>query len=356
MSSLAGTTEKLRSIIRIGVLVAAALFAVYILIVVGIFIKEVLFPSALPLPEQAFGKLPPLRFEQSPPAGIQYLVNTSTGRLPADFPDRILVYKIEQPKPDLLALQNVRRMTSIAGFKDQETKISDTLYQWTNLSSNAIIQYDINTNNFEVRSNYLSAQNLLTNSGFPDEDRIKKNISEFLNSLQVNISSLSFSDNSLIYLIPSVNGLQKAQNPYDGKVVRVSLYNNAIENNSGTLPIVYPNPEYSILSFILSYPSPSRMFVLEGESYNHIISKEEFSDYPIKTAEEAYKDLESGNAYLYNPNDEKTIQITDVYLAYYLDKNTSDYLQPVVVFQGVNARAYVPALKELSDLSSEKPE
>lgn len=345
MSSLAGTTEKLRSFIKIGTLLGAALFAIYLLIMGGVFIKNVIFPSAPDAPKQAFGDIPKIVFSNNASSSINYQINTITGELPTNLPSRMFVYKIIQPKPDLLALQNARASTTLAGFNQQETKVSDTVYQWSNPSTNATVQFDINNKNFEIRSNFISNQSLFANPIFPDNERIKKNVNDILASLQVNLDDLSYTDNSLKYYALSGNTLTPVDNVFSAKMIRISLYNNNIENDLGSFSFVYPNPEFPIVTLLVSYPSSSRMIILEGESYNHSIS-EESSDYPIKNVTQALDDLKAGNGYLFNPDNLTSIQITDAYLAYYLDKNTTEYVQPVYVFEGINAKGIVPALTQ----------
>ncbi len=347
MSSLAGTTEKLRSVLKIAAIIAAGLFGVYLLIMGGVFVKNMLFPAAPDAPKQAFGDLPQIIFDQNASSTIDYQINTVSGELPTNLPSKMFVYKIDQPKPDLLALQNVRSSTSIAGFNQQEIKVSDTVYQWSNPSTNATIQFDINYKTFEIRSNFLSNQDLFANPIFPDEERIQKNVNDILRSLQVNLDGLAYTDDSLKYYTLSGNTLTQVDNVFNAKAIRVSLYNNNIENELGNYPFIYPNPEFPNVSLLVSYPSSSRMIVLDGHSYNHRLT-EESSDYPVKGVGKAFEDLKAGNGYLYNPENLTSIQITNAYLAYYLDKNTTEFAQPVYVFEGINARGIVPAVEKIS--------
>jgi len=346
MSSLASTTEKMRSLLKVGAIIAAVLFGIYLLFFGGVIIKNIFFPTAPDLPKEAFGKLPPLEFDQIPDPTISYQINTVSGDLPTDFPDRMLVYKIAQPKPDLLALQNTRRIAATAGFTQFETKISDTVYQWQNPSTNAHIQFNIVTKDFEIKSNLAANQAIISSPVFPEESEIKKDVREYLNSLQVDMEGLDFRDDSIIYYTLSGNTLQQTTNINIAKLVRVNLYNKNIINDLGDYKFVYPNQEFPNVTLIIAYPSQSRAIVLEGESYNHKILLDDFSDYPIKTAAEAFDELKGGNGYLFNPNNLSSIQITEVYLAYYLDKTTTEYAQPVIVFEGINAKGYVPAVKD----------
>lgn len=344
MSSLASTTEKMRLFLKIGGLIAAVLFGIYLFITGGIFIKNIFFPDAPTAPKQEFGQLPEIIFEQKASSAINYRINTVTGELPTDLPSKMFVYKLIQPKPDLLALQNARSIAANAGFKDSELKISDTVYQWTNPTTNAVLRMDINTKSFEISSNLISNRSIILNAFIPEEDRIKQYISDYLLSLGVDLKSLSYTEKSFTYYTFSGDVLAKTDNPFIAKVVRVNLYNNNIQNDLGEFPFVYPNPEFPLVTILVAFPSSARMIVLEAESYNKILA-EVSSDYPIKSPDTAFEELKSGVGYLYNPNSLNTIEITAVYLAYYLDKNTNEYAQPVYVFEGIDSKAFVPAVQ-----------
>lgn len=355
MSSLANTTEKLRSTIKIGGIAIGSIFILYLFIIGGVFLKNMFFPTPPDAPEQLFGQLPEIIFEMNASAAINYQLNTISGELPTNLPNKMLVYKLDTPRPDLLALKSARSIASNSGFKNGETKISDNIYQWSNPSTNAVLQFNVNTKDFEIRSNFLTNQNIIANAVFPNEDRMKQYASDLLGLLRVNQEGLSYNERGAKYYTFSGNTPTQVDNLFNAKAVRLNLYNNDIQNELGTFSFVYPNPEFPLVTILAAFPSSTRMIVLESESYNKIIT-DESSDYPIKSPSEAFSDLEGGMGYLYNPNSLNTIQITEVYLAYYLDKNITEYAQPVYVFEAIDSRAYVPAIKYVPQLEESTSE
>lgn len=344
MSSLAATTEKMRSLLKIGGLIGVILFGLYLFISGGILVKNIFFPNAPTAPVQGFGQLPEIVFEQKSSPAIDYKINTLTGELPTNLPSKMFVYKLLQPKPDLLALQNSKNLATIAGFKEGEIKISSTEYRWTNPGTNSTITIDINNKNFEINSNLALNQSIISNSLIPEEERIKQHISNYLQSLGVDLEKLSFREESLVYYTFSNNILTKTDNSFTAKAIRVNLYNKNIENEQGNFAFVYPNPEFPLVTLLVAFPSSSRMIVLEGKSYNKIVT-DESSDYPVKSPTVALDELKSGKGYLHNPNNLNTVEITDVYLSYYLDENTNEYALPVYVFEGINSRGFVTAVQ-----------
>lgn len=355
MSSLANTTEKMRSILKIGGIAAGALFAIYLVVMIGIFIKNILFPPPPIEPVQGFGTLPEITFEGPAPVTISYQLNTVTGRLPENLPDRMLVYKLSQPLPDLLSLENARSIAAASDFNSSEIKISDSVYQWTNLNTNAHILIDINTKDFEITSNIIASQNILLNSSLPELDRIERYVTDFLRGMQVDLTGLEFRPETNKYYTFSGSNFVEVDNILNAKAIRVNLFNKSVENDLGTFSFVYPQIDAPLVSLLVSFPSSSRMIVLEGKSYNKIVT-EESSDYPIKSIANAYEELQRGLGYLYNPENLPSVQITDAYLAYYLDEDSYEFAQPVYVFEGVNARGYVSAVRvstQSAELTSE---
>ena len=75
---------------------------------------------------------------------------------------------------------------------------------------------------------------------------------------------------------------------------------------------------------------------------------DESSTYPIISAKDAYEKLAKGDAYIasHSGND-LNILIKRVYLGFYAEGHSQDYLTPVVIFEGNNDFiAYVPAVKD----------
>lgn len=340
MASLAFVTKEMRSIIKYGAIGLAGLFALIIAFQALFFLKELIFPSKPPPPKQEFGKLPRL-FTTQVQNNIEYKVNTVDGTLPV-LPDRMQVYKIEQFAPDLLALENAKRTLRSANFNSDPIKISNTIYQWTN--SNGInVQYDIITRNFTVASNFRDNPNMASSITLPGPDVIKNNVRNFLNNFSANVDDVDFENSNVTYLELRDKELVGAANLGSARLARVDLRQNSIDDTQ----IVYASPTESNLSFVVAYPGGNATIV-EGNYYHYRPLTEEKSDYPIKTADQALLDLQSGKAVIFNPTNKSTVDITDVQVKYYLDKNTKEYLEPIIVFSGIGFTAYVDAIAESS--------
>ena len=121
------------------------------------------------------------------------------------------------------------------------------------------------------------------------------------------------------------------------------------QNFDMDLPIMYPDPPYSTMNFLIGSGVAKSELVEANFSHQRINREPETqATYPLKTAEEAFNELKEGGGFLasYYGN-ESQILIKEVYLAYYLGVTPQEYLMPVVVFEGPNGFfAYVSAVND----------
>ena len=338
MANLVKVTKETRILLKAGGVVFGALLLLYFGAKGGSIVQNLFFPKPPAPPKQEFGKLPQLSFPSRGGAGIQFRINTIDGQLPKLI-DRVNIYKLAQPQADLLALKNAKNILSSANFVERQIKLSDTLYQWSQTSTGVVIQYDIGTKNFTISSNYLTNPYLTTTNLIPNEGDIKNGLISFLSSINADTKDIDF-DNSTVELLQLQGGvLIKSENLGGAKFARIALVQFPVDK----IPIIYDTPTNSILHFTVSYPN-GNFQILEGQFLHHQPDLQNKSDYPIKTALQAFEDLKNGNAYMINPQNLTNVDITDVQVRYYLDKNTNEYLLPVIVFTGINFTAYVEGL------------
>jgi hypothetical protein len=353
MVSLADISDDTRKFLKYGGIGLGALIILFIGIKTVGLIINVLFPKPAPPPEQKFGKLPGIQFPNtSGQQDITYSLNTITGALP-NFPDRLPVYKFTQNEPSLLALQNVREILSPLGYTLNETQLSNTLFQWSN-PDGSLIQYDIVNNNFKISSNYLYTTASQSAYSFPDTSQIIEYPLTYLGKINEDTSDVDSSLTQVSYYNIGGNQLVPTENPSTAQVARVDMYQNNVPVDPFTpfqdqvtdLPIFYANPGKSSLYFLLE-PLNFDLKVVEAQFNHQTINLENtdaFSTYYIKTAQQAFNDLKSGNAYIINTGTAKTVQINDIELGYYAGDGTNEYLMPIVVFKGDGFTAYVNAI------------
>ncbi|HSA83537.1 MAG TPA: hypothetical protein VLF20_01470 [Patescibacteria group bacterium] len=370
-------SRKILMYVGIGVGVA---FTIYLIFQLGVIIKNTIAPPPTEPPTVTYGKVQPIIFpENKTKQKLSFTVNTLSGALPL-FPDRIALFKVEEPQPNFLNLSKAQEKAGQLRFVDQEgellpeTKIDNSIYHWqerTGLQRKFTI--DIVTFHFDLESNFTTRT---TEKHFPmsDTDAITK------------VTNLL----SVVSLTPTDVDLEQTKNPDEerhfrtkpqrfridnGKllpvdvlsetqVLRVDLYQKDITYALDTglpspvggttkepieIPVVYPNPPYSTMSFwVGSGESDTQVVAAHFFYYKPLIEEEEQATYPLKTAEEAFTELMDGKGYIASYfGTETNIAINNVFLAYYLGDQPHSYLMPVIVFEGTNGFfAYVSALRE----------
>ena len=340
--TLANVTRETRIILK---LFAVSLIFIAVLFVFykgGEFVKNTFFPTPAAPPEEKFGKLPPVEFPPQNPTSLKYRINTVSGQLP-QFPDRMTVYKTKKNQASLVNLQTARNRVRNVGFTENETKISETLYQWRNGLGDQI-EVNIITNSFKISSNYLNSV-LPTRIGEQvarKEDAIGF-VRDFLQDLNIDIANISEEESTLTYLKAADGKLVEAASEADAQFVRVDLFQNKIDQE---FSIYYPGLNKSIMYFIIR--SDEHVPGIVAAQFTYVtLDENNSSTYPIKTSEAAFEDLKIGNSMVFNfDQNQGVVDITDVRLGYYIGDEEQQYFLPIIIFEGKNFTAYVQAVSD----------
>ncbi len=342
MANLVTVTKEGRVLLKVGGLLLGVFILIYLVFKGGTIVQGIFFPKPPPPPLEALGKLPKIQFPQSTSSVIPtYNINTVNGQLPV-LADRVNVYKLKTPEPNLLALQTAKNSLDSSEFVLNQVKKTSTLYQWTHSKTGATIDYDIVTKNFTISSGFLTNPSLSSQGLMPGEDQIKRDTFSFLDRMGATTDNFDQDKTKVEYLEVRNGLLVAAQNLGSARYARITLVQKLVDE----IPIINDSPTESITSFVVSYPQQN-FAVLEGTFYNFEIDMEAKSDYAIKTAAQALEDLKAGNAYVLNPGNLQNVDITDVQIRYFLNKQSGKFLLPVIVFSGVNNfTAYVDAIPD----------
>lgn len=334
--SLAQVTKETRLILKLGGVALVVIVVIFLFVSGAGFIRNTFFPAPLPPPEEKFGELPQILFPISSDTGShEYKVNTISGSLPA-FTAQLRVFKTMQNEPGITDLQEARNRMAGAGYGANETKISETVYRWSQADGSATITYDIVTHNFSLTTDYLINPQYQTSTGIPEKDTAVKIVINLLDSLGANHDDIDTANSEISYSQLSGGRLEPTEDASLGQFTGINFIQNQLEKT----PIVYPGGA-STLNFLLA--SINHEVVVDG-NYPHIQASTESSTYPIKTSMEAFADLQNGNAYIIQAPNENVIDIKDVQLAYYIGQADTGYVIPVFVFTGNNFKAYVSAI------------
>jgi len=320
-------------------------FVIIILFFMGIrlltFVRNLFVPP--PPPQASFGKLPAIPFPNLVKENISYSLDTLTGYLP-NFSDRAKVYKITSDPPTLLGLDKTRGKVAQIGFTSLGTQISEDTYQWVDQTSSLQrrITMNIFSSDFTLSSSYLVTQSLQAFSG-PDE---KNRATELAKSLLSGISLFpqDIDENKIKITSYSIekSTLIPTSKISNTKIVRVDFFQKDLDG----LPIYYDKGISSTIDFLIGKDN-NQLKVVDARFFHKNIS-ETASTYAIKTASQAFSELQKGKAYIaYKPNDTVEFTIEKVFLGYYIGEDQQDFLMPIVVFKGNNDFvAYVSAVRD----------
>lgn len=341
LSHVSNITRKILEIIGISI---AGVILLIVIFNIGVFIKNIISPTPPAAPTVAFGKLQLLTFPQSTNTQTySYSINTLSGALPL-LPDRITVYKLEQPAPNLLSLDKAKAVATAAKFVDDPVSLSDTSYKWskTDPFSSTLIM-DIQSLDFYLTSSYKDNKTVTDALHMPDEDVAQTASNGFFDEVMPLPSSIDSGKTKTTLLAINVKGLTPASSLSTAQIIRVDYFPKAID----TLPVYTASPDKSLIYSLVASGETDYPQVVEAQYYHKSITKEK-ATYPIKSATVAYEELKQGKGFVAaNPTGATDITITNVSVGYYVDGSNQTYLWPIIVFQGDKGfYAYVSAVTD----------
>jgi hypothetical protein len=340
MLTLNQATQMTKRTIKWLSLIVGLIILVFFALRATSIIRNIVSPEPPPPPEVKFGKIPAVAFPQGEQKNYSYTVDTVTGELPT-FSDRAKVFKIVQESPDLLALQKTGEKVAQAGFSQGPVRIKDNIYQWTNSNSKIAskINIDIYTSEFNVSSSFLSDPDILIGRNFPKPSDAQTETNGFLTSMNLLSKDIDLNKTKVNFFSIQNGTLVPTTSESSAHIIEVVYFQKDIEK----IPIYYPVPWTSTMNVLIG-GGLSTSQVVQANFFHQDISLES-STYPIKTADEAFKELEEGRAYIAS-GEKEDVLIQKVTLGYYLSDVKQNYLMPIIVFEGNNGFiAYASAVK-----------
>jgi hypothetical protein len=341
MITLSQASYDTKELLKWGGLFIGGLVVIIVFIQMILVVKNAIFPTPPPKPTLAFGKLDPQLFPVSvTDKKITYKINTISGYLPS-FDNQLKVFKIKAITPDLLSLQNTKDKLAAAGFVSAPTQLSNTNFEWINTDFAGLtqnIKMDIVSNNFALASDLMSNQTVLSKDLTNEKASIKA-ATDFLTKINELPTDIDTTKTSTDFFSIQNGEFTPVASLSDAKAVEVDFFQGDVNN----MPIIYEQPKASSLSIIVG---PGGEIV--KAQYFHQTPTKDSATYPIKTAVQAYTDLQNGIAYIASYKGVSTsVSINNAYLAYYMSSQTQNFLMPVIVFEGSdNFTAYVPAITD----------
>lgn len=266
-----------------------------------------------------FGILPNLDFSKTATSSgaLSYSLN-----LPQGLPELKKVAKVFFiPKPvGILSSQDADNLAQKFGFSNLSEK-KENIYSYTESLKSQVIDLD--------SANFIYQKEATASALNPIVDNDSKLTDDFKNFLS-----------SKINLTTEFKNAKSKINRLDSTRVQISL----LPNDLDQFPLITPYFNRSFITGTVTKSARDLDNYLFLQYFYYPIDTATFSVYPLKTSNEGFQVLQAGEgAVLIKPN-RLQVSITSVYLAYYQPENYTPYLQPVIVFEGPEFVAVVPAV------------
>lgn len=343
MLTLHKTTEEAKDLVKFGVFIAILVIIIIILFPFGKGFYNTLFPKPVSLPEAKFGKVPHILFPQnSLQKNFSYTIDTLPGVLPT-FTDRVNVYQIPTPQPNLLALERAKTRVADVGFTSNPTALTDSLYEWIDSSVlQKQLDFDILSLNFTLGSSYLSPDASISAEALPTETDAINLATNFITKLSSFPNDIDQGKTKITYYSIADGKLQEVPTRDAAQTIRVSFFQKDVAEH----PIYYPDAPFSNMNLLVGGGDQIVPTVLGGLFAHYAPGAS--SPYGIKTAQQAFEDLKNKKGYIASySGDSNNIKITDVKLGYFAPVVSQGYLLPIIVFEGSDGfLAYVEAVSD----------
>jgi hypothetical protein len=350
MASLTHTAILARKIIRYSLYVVILLIIGRILFGLGVGLFRIIFPPPAPEPEVCFGKLPGLPFPQSVnSSGITYTLQTPEGKLP-ELNEQVVIYFMPKAISTQTALDTAIDKARRLGFDTTGTQLPnvETVYVFDHPSEPARLKINIVTGTFSISYDVSSDPSVIIDTPPAPEAAIAqaRTILSRAGLLQDDLSGPATHE----FLRYQGNHTNEVLSLSEADLTKVNIFRKAYSEQE--LPAVTAKSDEANVWFALSGSRNKGKEIILGEYHYFPIDEENSCTYPVKTAQQAWEDLQNGRGFIAEGSNLETATIRRVYLAYYDAGQYSEFYQPVVVFEDSNTegditfRAYVPAITD----------
>src|SRR3989344_909856 len=203
---------------------------------------------------------------------------------------------------------------------------------------------DIRNFNFSYRYSFEEDVDLINQAVTPETAESQENALDFFQSIGAYPQEFAQGKTNVIFLRynPENKSIAILKDNLRANLVEVDFYRPDIEG----FPVISPKYFNSQHYVLMLFNKDGEAKILRANLQFYPKSLEQVGVYPLKTGEEAYKELTDGKANVVsNPREKKSIIIRKMFVGYLDPDIYQDYLQPVYVFLGdENFVAYVPAI------------
>ena len=345
MATLTETAYYGRKVVRWAIIALIGYVILRISFTIFVRIIQQAFPRAPLIPNQAFGKLPALKFPEttaSPSGQLEFTLQTVSGTIP-EASNAAKVYFLPKNRSSLLSLSNAQTLVARTGFTSTPRQISPTVYRWIDLDAPfRTIELDIVNNHFELNYAYSHDPNLFTEKSLPSPLQAENDAEVFMQTLGLTTTDLDLVNPKVTFLKFDGSKLILASSQSQADAIQLDYFHKKYDG----MQVLTDQPNAGTLTFIFSSSLNANKHILYVKYHYWPTDINTLGIYKLKTSAQAYQELLAGKGYLASfPPNQNQIKLTNVYLAYYDSREPQLFLQPIFVFEGdPNFQAFVSAV------------
>ncbi len=350
MATLTEVSQISKKIIKWGIIMLVIISLIPGILAIINKVYLVMNPPPPPPPTVKYGKLPPLVFPQAAQTATPaYTLQTISGSLPS-LPNVSKVYPVGVNKSRLLELQRMTDRAKIFGMINDPIQLNDVTYRFTNPRAPIDMVYNVITGGISYRYDWTIDTTIYSNFNVPDKQSAVKEARSFLDRMGVLPADLANGDSNVIYLAATASAMVPALSSYEANFVRVDLFRAEKDEKipgvgqTVTMKFVTAGGDTSPVNVIISGVDGDGRIVQANYYYSQILG-DDWATYPLKSVQNAWKELTSGGGYIAKRTAQTQVTIRHVTMAYYESSQQQDFIQPVYVFDGDQGfMAYVSAI------------
>ncbi|MEA3355016.1 MAG: hypothetical protein U9Q63_00845 [Patescibacteria group bacterium] len=334
MATLTETSVTVKKTIKIGgLLLGVFLFFKFSSFIYINFIKVIKPPPKLP-PTVSFGKLPTIEFPEKLHPELTLRLETPTGGTP-NLGDRAKVYLMPTFRASFMALGQAKTLVAKINFTKTPKEITERRYRWeTDEFLPSTFEMDIIDGSFMLKRNWQSDPTILSEKQLPGKEQVEIEAKNFLRQMDLLSEDLSKARVEVTYLTFSAGQYSKAISLSEADFVQADLYRPSIEKQ-----LVMPqDPDKGVVRIIFSGSREAEKRIVQAEYNFFPVNLDQMGTYPIKTASQAWRELQTRQGYVANigKNPSNIVTIRRIYLGYFDGESSGGFLQPIIVFEGDN--------------------
>lgn len=296
----------------------------------------------------AFGQLTPNIFSMKIdyPAEPQFTIDNIEGR-PITATRSADIFYIPPPSTRFGYVQNISLMAKAAGFNTEVEKyvLDGTTARFENTQQKLVV--DIRNFNFTFDTKFESQPDIFANTTIPIEQTISEQARAYLRRMDRYPDALSQGTEHIIYLRfdPQINEFSVVNTIEEANVVEVDFFPPDVSGFPIVAPKYFNSQNYVVMVFSPQGERSVTSKVIKSQ-VQYFDKNPAGSPYPVKTGDEAWQELISGNGVIVSAGQNSNkITVRQMFMGYFEPDTYQEFFQPVYVFLGDNNfAAYVPAV------------